>query len=475
VQLETLVFFLAGIALLIAGAEVLVRGASRLASAIGVSPVVIGLTVVAFGTSSPELAVGLQASLVGEPDIVLGNVVGSNVFNVLFILGLSAAIAPLVVAQQLVRFEVPLMIGVSVLLFVLALDGRIGRLDGLVLTWGIVGYCLFAIRQSLKESPAVRTEYEREFGQRAPRMNQWLFNLVLVVIGLAMLILGSQWLISGAVALAEALGVSKLVVALTIVAAGTSLPEVATSVVASMRGERDIAVGNVVGSNLFNMLAILGLSSVVATDGIRVAPAALGFDIPVMIAVSVACLPIFFTGYRIARWEGLLFLAYYVVYTLYLILDATQHDALPQFSAIMGLFVIPLTLLTLAVLAVRALKIERWPKVLGTLSNDDRPLTAFLAAADVRASGGKARESSAVAGNQSKTRTARVSPGTEEEGRDLLARLGINTVPVKRDADGDTGGRLVRPAMRHGLRLTPLMGDHRRCRSGRERRVPYKQ
>ena len=364
-QLETLVFFLAGIALLIAGAEVLVRGASRLASAIGVSPVVIGLTVVAFGTSSPELAVGLQASLVGEPDIVLGNVVGSNVFNVLFILGLSAAIAPLVVAQQLVRFEVPLMIGVSVLLFVLALDGRIGRLDGLVLTWGIVGYCLFAIRQSLKESPAVRTEYEREFGQRAPRMNQWLFNLVLVVIGLAMLILGSQWLISGAVALAEALGVSKLVVALTIVAAGTSLPEVATSVVASMRGERDIAVGNVVGSNLFNMLAILGLSSVVATDGIRVAPAALGFDIPVMIAVSVACLPIFFTGYRIARWEGLLFLAYYVVYTLYLILDATQHDALPQFSAIMGLFVIPLTLLTLAVLAVRALKIERWPKGAG--------------------------------------------------------------------------------------------------------------
>jgi cation:H+ antiporter len=365
VQLETLVFFLAGIALLIAGAEILVRGASRLASAIGVSPVVIGLTVVAFGTSSPELAVGFQASLAGEPDIVLGNVVGSNVFNVLFILGLSAAIAPLVVAQQLVRFEVPLMIGVSVLMFVLALDGRIGRFDGLVLVCGIVGYCLFALRQSLKESPAVRAEYEKEFGQRAPRMSQWLFNLGLVVIGLAMLILGSHWLISGTVALAETLGISKLVVALTIVAAGTSLPEVATSVVASMRGERDIAVGNVVGSNLFNMLAILGLSSVVATDGIRVAPAALGFDIPVMIAVSVACLPIFFTGYRIARWEGFLFLAYYAAYTLYLILDAAQHDALPEFSAIMGLFVIPLTLLTLAVLAVRALKSERGPKGAG--------------------------------------------------------------------------------------------------------------
>jgi cation:H+ antiporter len=361
-QLETLVFFLAGIALLIAGAEILVRGASRLASAIGVSPVVIGLTVVAFGTSSPELAVSFQASFAGEPDIVLGNVVGSNIFNVLLILGLSAAIAPLVVAQQLVRFEVPLMIGVSVLLFVLALDGSIGRFDGLVLTGVIIGYCLFVIRQSLRESPAVRAEYEKEFGQRAPRMSQRLLNIVLVVIGLAMLMLGSQWLISGAVAVAEALGVSKLVVALTIVAAGTSLPEVATSVVASIRGERDIAVGNVVGSNLFNMLAILGLSSVVATDGIRVAPAALRFDIPVMITVSVACLPIFFTGYRIARWEGFLFLAYYAAYTLYLILDAAQHDALPEFSAMMRLFVIPLTLLTLAVLAVRALKIERVPK-----------------------------------------------------------------------------------------------------------------
>jgi cation:H+ antiporter len=359
VNLEALVFFLAGIALLIAGAEILVRGASRLAAAIGVSPLVIGLTVVAFGTSSPELAVSLQASVAGEPDIALGNVVGSNVFNVLFILGLSALLAPLVVAQQLVRFDVPLMIGVSVLLFVLALDGSIGRFDGLVLTGGIVGYCLFAIRQSLKESPAVRAKYEKEFGQRALRMSQRLLNIVLVVIGLAVLMLGSRWLLSGAVAVAEALGVSKLVIALTIIAAGTSLPEVATSVVASIRGERDIAVGNVVGSNLFNVLGILGLSSVVAADGIRVAPSALRFDIPVMIAVSVACLPIFFTGYRITRWEGFLFLAYYAGYTLYLILDAAQHDALPEFSAMMWLFVIPLTLVTLAILMVRALKIKR--------------------------------------------------------------------------------------------------------------------
>ena len=356
---ETLVLFVAGVALLIAGAEALVRGASRLAAAIGISPLVIGLTVVAFGTSSPELAVSLQASLAGESDIALGNVVGSNVFNILFILGLSAVIAPLVVAQQLVRLDVPLMIGASVLLLALALDGRIGRIDGLVLTGGIVAYCVFVVRQSLHEIPAVRAEYEKEFGRPRRRMTQRLTHVVMVVVGLAMLMLGSRWLLGGAVAVAEALGLSKLVIGLTIVAAGTSLPEVATSVVASVRGEGDIAVGNVVGSNLFNVLAIAGVSSLVAADGIHVAPAAIRFDIPVMIAVSAACLPILFTGYRIARWEGLLFRGYYAAYTLYLILDAAQHDALPAFSAMMGFFVIPLTLVTLGVLATRALNVQR--------------------------------------------------------------------------------------------------------------------
>lgn len=356
---EEFVLFIAGGALLIAGAEALVRGASRLAATIGVSPLVIGLTVVAFGTSSPELGVSLQASMAGESDIALGNVVGSNIFNVLFILGLSASIAPLVVAQQLVRFDVPLMIGVSMLLFALAIDGNISRGDGLVLSGGIAAYCLFVIRQSLKETPAVRVEHDRDVAQLPRCRTQWIVNVVLVVIGLAMLMLGSRWLLSGAVVIAEVLGVSKLVIGLTVVAAGTSLPEVATSIIASIRGERDIAVGNLVGSNIFNVLAILGLSSVFAADGIRVAPAALRFDIPVMIAASIACLPIFFTGYRIARWEGLLFLAYYAAYTLYMILNASQHDALPEFSAVMGFFVIPLTLVTLAVLAIRGLKTQR--------------------------------------------------------------------------------------------------------------------
>jgi cation:H+ antiporter len=358
-SVETSLFFLAGIALLIAGAEALVRGASRLAAAIGISPLVIGLTVVAFGTSSPELAVSLRAGVTGAPDIALGNVVGSNIFNGLFILGLSAAIAPLVVAQKLVRFDAPLTIGVSVLLFALALDGRVGRIDGLVFFAGIVGYTVFVVRQSLKETAAVRSEYEQEFGYRLRRATQWLVNIAFVVVGLAMLMAGSRWLVNGAVEVAKALGLSELVIALTIIAAGTSMPEVATSVVASIRGERDIAVGNVVGSNLFNVLAILGLTGIVAADGIQVAPAALRFDIPVMIAVSVACLPIFFTGYQIARWEGVLFLAYFAAYTSYLVLDAADHDALVPFSAVMGLFLLPITLVTLTVVAVREWRVQR--------------------------------------------------------------------------------------------------------------------
>lgn len=346
--------FIVGVVLLIVGAEALVRGASRFAAAIGISPLVIGLTVVAFGTSSPELAVSVQASWTGAPDIALGNIVGSNIFNVLFVLGLSALLAPLIVDQQLVRFDVPLLIGVSVLLFVLALDGRIGRIDGLVLFAGVVAYTVFVVRQSLRETEAVRSEYEREYGKRPRRGGDWFVNIALMAGGLALLVLGSRWLVEGAVALAQVLGVSELVIGLTVIAAGTSLPEVATSVIASIRGERDIAVGNVVGSCLFNILAVLGLSSIVSADGILVAPAALRFDIPVMIAVSVACLPIFFTGYQIARWEGLLFLVYFAGYTLYLILEAGQHDALPAFSTVMGLFVLPLTAVTLAILAIRA-------------------------------------------------------------------------------------------------------------------------
>ncbi len=355
-----------GLVLLVVGAEVLIKGASRLATSVGVSPLVVGLTVVAFGTSAPELAVSLSSAAAGQADIALGNVVGSNIFNVLFILGISALAAPLVVEQKLLRLEVPLVIVTAGAVWLLGHDGQIGRLDGVLLAAGIIAYTVFAIRQSRKESGAVKAEYAREFG--APEqpaeaakglLAKWPGQVLFILIGLGMLVLGSQWLVDGAVNVARAFGVSELVIGLTIIAAGTSLPEVATSVMASIRGERDIAVGNVVGSNIFNVLAVLGFTSALSPDGVAVSPAALGFDIPVMLAVSVACLPIFFTGGGISRWEGAVFFAYYVAYAGFLVLAATGSDLLPPMRTAMLFFVLPLTALTLGVVALLEVRRRR--------------------------------------------------------------------------------------------------------------------
>jgi cation:H+ antiporter len=297
------------------------------------------------------MAVSVKSAWAGQPDLALGNVVGSNIFNVLFILGASAIITPLVVSSQLIRLDVPIMIGASLLTLLLAGDGSVGRLDGAILFALAVAYTVFQIRQSRKESAAVREEYGREFG---PSRSATAANLAFIAAGLVLLVLGSRWLVNGAVAFAQALGVSELVIGLTIVAAGTSLPEVATSILAAFRGERDIAVGNVVGSNLFNLLAVLGLAGLVAPGGLPAPAALLRFDLPVMVTVALACLPIFASGAMIARWEGALFLFYYAAYTAYLVLAAQQHDALPAFSALMEAFVLPLTAITLAVVGWRA-------------------------------------------------------------------------------------------------------------------------
>jgi cation:H+ antiporter len=348
----TIVLFSAGLVLLVGGAELLVRGASSLACRFGVSPLVIGLTVVAMGTSAPEVAVSVQGALAGQADIAVGNVVGSNIVNVLFVLGLSALITPLVVTRKLVRIEVPIMIGAALLLWIFAQDGRIGRLEAASLFAGLLVYLVFQIWEARRE--AIK-EAELEAGAITPKGGLAL-NLVFVAGGLGLLVVGANWLVDAAVAMARAIGVSELVIGLTIVAAGTSAPEAATSIMAALRGERDIAVGNVVGSSIFNILCVLGIAGVVSPTGIDVAPAALAFDIPVMVAVAVACLPIFLTGHRIARWEGALFFFYYVAYAAYLILAATEHGALPAFSRVMLLFVLPLTVVTLLVLMVRALR-----------------------------------------------------------------------------------------------------------------------
>jgi cation:H+ antiporter len=355
----SLLWLAVGLVVLTVGAEVMVRGASALALAMRISPLVIGLTVVAFGTSAPELIVSMQSAWQGQADLAMGNVIGSNIFNVLLILGISALIIPLVVSQQLVQIDVPLMIGASLLVGWLAGDGEIGRLDGFLLTSCLVSYTVWAIRKSRKEQAVIQQEYADELGipSKAPTTPaQMLLQVVLLVVGLGMLVLGARLFVDAAVTIARGFGVSELVIGLTLVAAGTSLPEVATSVIAALRGERDIAVGNAVGSNLFNLLGVLGLTSLVAPGGIPVAPAALRVDLPVMIAVAVACLPVFFTGHMIARWEGAMFLAYFVAYMTYLILSATDSAIQGTFNMAMVGFVIPLTFVTLAIAVKRSLR-----------------------------------------------------------------------------------------------------------------------
>lgn len=347
-------YFFLGLVLLIAGAEVLVKGAVRVASRAGISPLVIGLTVVAFATSSPEMAVCIHSALAGKGDIAVGNVVGSNILNILLILGLSATIMPLLVSKQLVRFDLPVMILSSFLMLIFALDGKMVRWEGALLFAGIVIYTLYTIGKSRRE----RTRRKKS-GEAAPfpegkEAGQSLYlHVFLVALGLGLLVGGSHFMIRSASEIARSLGVSELVIALTIIAAGTSLPEAATSIVATIRGERDIAVGNAVGSNIFNILGALALTAIVAPSGVTVSAKALHFDIPAMVAVALACLPIFFTGYTIDRKEGLLFLGYYCAYSGYLYLTSSASPILPFFNGSMSIFVIPVTVIILITVAIR--------------------------------------------------------------------------------------------------------------------------
>ncbi|HRI10192.1 MAG TPA: calcium/sodium antiporter [Nannocystaceae bacterium] len=335
----TIVLFISGLALLLVGADLLIRGASAIAKRLGISPLIIGLTVVSLGTSAPEIAVSLTSALAGEADMALGNVVGSNIFNVLGILGITALAAPLIVQRQLIRVDVPIMIVASALCYLVAHDGTISRADGIGLIVGAVLYVALLIRISRRSADTQP--------DAPPSGPVWLRNLpaqlLLILVGLGLLVIGSRWLVDGATEIARLLGVSDLIIGLTIIAAGTSLPELATSVLAAMKGERDIAVGNVVGSNIMNILLVLGATSALAPAGVPVAPEALRFDIPVMIAVALACLPSFITGSVVSRAEGAFFVAYYVAYTVFLILSSQQHDGLAAFSAAMMYFAVPLT------------------------------------------------------------------------------------------------------------------------------------
>ncbi len=340
----TVFSLVAGLALLVGGAEFLIKGASKLAATLGISPLIIGLTVVAFGTSAPELAVSLNASLHGQADIALGNVVGSNICNVLLILGVSSVISPLVVAAQLVRLDVPIMIGVSGLLLLFGADGQLSRSDGVILCIGGLVYTMFLLAQSQKEkNKGVLGEYA-ELGRQPVSVKETVLNLLMFAGGTLTLVLGSRMLVASATTIARAFAVDELIIGLTVIALGTSLPELATSVMASVRGERDIAVGNVVGSNIFNILMVLGLTSAIAPSGITILSSARAFDMPIMLAVAVMCFPIFFTDNEVSRREGVLLLAYYSLYIGYLVLNATAYS---PWTGLLGIVVVPLTILML--------------------------------------------------------------------------------------------------------------------------------
>ncbi len=362
---------LLGLVLLVAGGELLVRGASGLAARIGMSPLVVGLTVVAFATSAPELAVTLGAVLGGEPGLAVGNVVGSNIANVLMILGSSAVILPLLVKVQLVRVDIPFMAAFSVLFLLLASDGGFSRVDGLILFVLLLLYISVAIILSKREGQAddlhgpgasiatasagrvgrtvgndtdTMTEAVQEVNAKGGSIGR---DLLFLLIGVALLIVGANILVRGATGIATAFGVSDLIVGLTVVAVGTSLPELATSIVAVRRGQRDLAVGNVVGSNIFNIGAVAGLAGIISPTGLPVPESALALDIPLMIAASMVLLPLAFTGSVIRRWEGALLLGLYIAYLIYTVLATGERPELRGFTTVMMWFVAPLLILTL--------------------------------------------------------------------------------------------------------------------------------
>ncbi|AVD81791.1 conjugal transfer protein TraR [Pseudomonas sp. SWI6] len=336
--------------LLIGGAELMVRAALRLAQRLHVRPLIIGLSLVAFGSTAPQLTVSLQAAYQGAPDVAVGSVIGSNIFNVLVILGLAALIIPLRVSRQLVRLDIPLMIAASALVYALAANGYLGRLEGGLLLFGLAGYLAMLWHQSRHyartyPAPSVATISTRRF---------WFTVTLQILLGLGLLSLAGHLMLEAAVEVATDLGLSERIIGLTVVAVCTSLPELATAMIAALRGEREIAVGTVVGSNLFNLLAVLGLTATIAPEPLSISPNALAFDLPVMLGVAALSLPVFYSGYRITRAEGLVFLCLYLAYGLHVVAFTTGMPLAGRLERLMLFYVLPVLGVVLLYTTLRA-------------------------------------------------------------------------------------------------------------------------
>ncbi|MGL5290859.1 MAG: calcium/sodium antiporter, partial [Vibrionaceae bacterium] len=331
-----------GLILLITGADGLVKGAARLAVKVGVPSLVVGLTVVAFGTSAPELAVSINSAIAGKTELAIANVVGSNIFNVLFILGIAAMIMPLTISRQLIRQDVPIMVLVSALLFYMAIDGVLSFIDSGILVALLVAYTAFLFVQGKRDEAKALTANNDEVASLTQKEHPIWQSILWVVGGLALLVLGANLLVTSAVNIARIFGVSEAVIGLTIVAIGTSLPEVVTSIVATIKGQRDIAVGNVVGSNIFNLLGVLGISGLCSRDGLAGSAQLINQDFPIMLGVAVLCLPLMFTGAILSRLEGALFFGLYLLYSAFLIGNATAAAWLPTLSMVTWSFIFPI-------------------------------------------------------------------------------------------------------------------------------------
>lgn len=314
----SILYFIAGLIVITIGAEILLKGASKIASLLGIRPIIIGLTVVSIGTSLPELAVGITAIKEGAEDMAIGNIAGTNLVNILLILGLSAAIRPLPLNLKSMKLEVWIMIITSILLLALCLDGHLSFWEGLLLVVLGIVYIGLLIKYSKKESPEMQKEFREEYEPSTPKeqadWKSWLWNAMLLISGIVSTIYGADLLVSGAVDIARGLGWSEAIIGLTIVAIGTSAPELVTTLVATYKNDRDVAIGNLVGSSITNVLFILGITCMSTVNGVQVSNDILWFDLPLGAAVAIACYPVFKSDNMVSRKEGITFVVLYLVY-----------------------------------------------------------------------------------------------------------------------------------------------------------------
>jgi cation:H+ antiporter len=338
--------FSGGLALLLVAARRVVGASSDLGARLGLNPMVIGVTILAVGTSAPELAVVGQAVVADDTSLAVGSVIGSNIANVLLVLGLAAMLGGLAVGSRVVRFDVPVMLAASIALIVVARDGTLSRYDGLLFISALVAFVTWTVRATRRErTPVAWTPSQPP--QSLPRI------VLTFVVGIVVIAGSARLVVDGAEGIAVSLSIPPLIVGLTIVALGTSAPEIVTTLVAARAGHHDLAVGNAVGSNIFNILLVLGAAGIAAPRGIPISDDALRLDLPVMAVAALACLPVLAWDHVLRRWEGTLFVAYYLAYVVFLVLDGTGHRAADPFALVVWTFVAPLTVVTIVTVALR--------------------------------------------------------------------------------------------------------------------------